>query len=376
MKVKLYTTLDGVLDMLSREIGWVTDIVYEDGEHQVLNVNVGERKFKAMNFTVFSGKCAEGDKVLLNTTAIRLNLGTGGYHFVIANLTKCTQINQDRGHIMKLRYTPLQIPVQSIEEQGSLYHDAINAFKSLDRMPIIIGTLHSMIAPALAMIRYLNPQLRLTYIMTDGASLPLPMSRAIRELKEKKILDSTITYGHAFGGDYETVNIYTAIIGAKEIAKADIAMVAMGPGIVGTGTKYGFTGIEQGTIIDAVNTLGGIPIAIPRISFADKRTRHYGLSHHSKTILGRISKTKAIVSIPKLQDNMKKDFIDRQLKESRININHHVRYVPAEEIKDILNHYNIQVSSMGRSYDEDPIFFQSAASAGKVALEVLRRESY
>ena len=77
-----------------------------------------------------------------------------------------------------------------------------------------------------------------------------------------------------------------------------------------------------------------------------------------------------------LQDNMKKDFIDRQLKESRININHHVRYVPAEEIKDILNHYNIQVSTMGRSYDEDPIFFQSAASAGKVALEVLRRESY
>ena len=31
----------------------------------------------------------------------------------------------------------------------------------------------------------------------------------------------------------------------------------MGPGIVGTGTKYGFSGIEQGQIIDAINTLSG-----------------------------------------------------------------------------------------------------------------------
>ena len=31
----------------------------------------------------------------------------------------------------------------------------------------------------------------------------------------------------------------------------------MGPGIVGTGTKYGFSGIEQGYIIDAVNNLRG-----------------------------------------------------------------------------------------------------------------------
>ena len=31
----------------------------------------------------------------------------------------------------------------------------------------------------------------------------------------------------------------------------------MGPGIVGSGTKYGFTGIEQGYIIDVINNLGG-----------------------------------------------------------------------------------------------------------------------
>ncbi|MCD5405117.1 MAG: DUF3866 family protein [Desulfotomaculum sp.] len=40
------------------------------------------------------------------------------------------------------------------------------------------------------------------------------------------------------------------------------------------------TFIEQGQTINAVHTLGGRAIAAARISFADKRYRHIGLSHH------------------------------------------------------------------------------------------------
>lgn len=89
--------------------------------------------------------------------------------------------------------------------------------------------------------------------MTDGASLPIYLSKNVDTLKEK-LIDSTITIGNAFGGDYECINIYTALITAKEILKADAVFVSMGPGIAGTGTKYGFTGIEQGSILDAVKT--------------------------------------------------------------------------------------------------------------------------
>ena len=56
MEVKLYTTLFEVLNMLSREIGQVVGIVNEDNAHQILDVIVGERKFKAMNFPVSFGK--------------------------------------------------------------------------------------------------------------------------------------------------------------------------------------------------------------------------------------------------------------------------------------------------------------------------------
>lgn len=41
-----------------------------------------------------------------------------------------------------------------------------------------------------------------------------------------------------------------------EAAKCDLVIVGMGPGITGTGTRYGFTGVEQGYIIDGISTLG------------------------------------------------------------------------------------------------------------------------
>ena len=81
--------------------------------------------------------------------------------------------------------------------------------------------------------------------MTDGAALPIYLSKNVDTLKKKGLIDNTITIGSAFGGDYECINIYTALITAKEVLKADVVFVSMGPGIAGTGTKYGFTGIEQ-----------------------------------------------------------------------------------------------------------------------------------
>ena len=364
--------------MIDREVGIVGEIIYEDQEIQELSVTIEDERYKAMNFVLLSGKCKLGDKVLLNTTAIRLKLGTGGYHYVIANLDNCEEIQEKKGHIMKLRYTPLQMATQTMEEQGSSYHECIKKFESLKGMPVIVGSLHSMVAPAAAFLKYYNPHLKITYIMSDGASLPISISKSVRELKIKKLIDHTITFGHAFGGDYEAVNLYTALIGAKEITKCDIAIVAMGPGIVGTGTKYGFTGIEQATIIDGVNTLGGNSIAIPRISFSDKRTRHYGLSHHSITIFSKIVKTPTIISFPRLKDKERMNIIKDQIIKNKLIEKHDIQYRDAGELEKILEYFHIKVSTMGRNYFQDPEFFQSVAAAGKIALEKLdeRRNFY
>lgn len=171
--------------MLSREIGRIKSIIYENEQIQELYVIIEEQLYKAWNFNCLTGRCKEDEEVLLNTTAIGLNLGTGGYHYIIARLQDQGHTHKGQGHIMKMRYTPLQIAVQTMEEQDSPYHDIINEFKSLRGMPVIIGSLHSMIAPALAVVKYLNPKIKTTYIMTDGASLPLSISRTVRDLKKK-----------------------------------------------------------------------------------------------------------------------------------------------------------------------------------------------
>ena len=43
----------------------------------------------------------------------------------------------------------------------------------------------------------------------------------------------------------------------------------MGPGIVGTASRLGFSGIEVGPVLDAAAGLGGVPIVCLRVSFAD-----------------------------------------------------------------------------------------------------------
>ena len=163
---------------------------------------------------------------------------------------------------------------------------------------MLVGTLHSMVAPALLAFHRETPRRRAVYIMTDGAALPLSFSDTVRRLKARGLLTTAITCGHAFGGDLEAVNIYSALAAAKTVARAEVIIVAMGPGIVGTGTKYGFSGMEQAYILEAVQRLGGRPIAIPRISFADPRTRHHGLSHHSRTVLGEITFATAWIGLP------------------------------------------------------------------------------
>ena len=63
--------------------------------------------------------------------------------------------------------------------------------------------------------------------MTDGAGLPLAMSDLVAALRARGLLDATVTSGHAFGGDYEAVSIYSALAVARHVAHADAAVVAM-----------------------------------------------------------------------------------------------------------------------------------------------------
>jgi len=227
--------------------------------------------------------------------------------------------------------------------------------------------LHSMLMPLSATLKYKNPQIKIAYIMTDGAALPIALSNTVELLKKNDIIDTTITIGHAFGGDLECVNVYNGLIAAKEVARCDIAIVAMGPGIVGTGTPYGFTGIEQGAILDAVEVLGGTPIAVPRISFADARERHRGISHHSLTVLDKINRGRSHVVIPQLA-GVERELVHEQIKNLKINEKHYIVEENGNIIFDAIKHFDFKVSTMGRGLKEDPTFFLTCGAAASYGL--------
>ncbi len=225
--------------------------------------------------------------------------------------------------------------------------------------------MHSMLAPAAAGIKTIsNGTARVVYVMTDGAALPLPLSNLVHELKSAGLVDATITCGHAFGGDWECVNIYTALLTAKTAALADVIIVAMGPGIVGTASPLGFTGVEQGEIINAVNILGGRPVAIPRISFADTRKRHYGISHHTVTALGKIALTSCTVVLPELADDSQRTLIQNQLCHAWPDGKHRLALEDGWPALEELGRLGIRVTSMGRTPADDPVFFLAAGAAG------------
>lgn len=349
--------------MFDIEQGIIKEITSKTKEKTIIKVEINNQISLAVNYNELTGDCNIDDTVILNTTAVNLNLGTGGYHFVIYNLNNQGLKSKVEGHIMKLRYSPYQIKVMAAEEQYSPYHTRFNTFESLNNMPVIVGSLHSMLIPVVATLKYLSNKIRIAYIMTDGASLPIWFSDTVELLKGLKLIDKTITIGHAFGGDIETVNIYNGLIAAKEIVNCDIAIVTMGPGIVGTGTRYGFTGIEQGYIIDAVNSLGGCAIGIPRIGFGDKRFRHKGISHHSITVFREITKSKTFIPIFKL-DDQKHKLVEAQLRNFDLYEKHNIIVEKENVLEKALNHFNLSVDTMGRNYYDDSSYFLTCSAAG------------
>lgn len=336
-----------------------------------VKVNLDNTTAKAINYDDLTGIIRVGDIVIVNTTAVELSLGTGGTHFVIFNFSNQSKNLEGKGHIMKLRYTPHQIRCLAAEEEDSEYHDVFNNFKSLDNHRVVIGTLHSMLAPIVAMLKWLDNSIKINYLMTDGGSLPIHFSKTVRELLNKKLINKTITIGHAFGGDLECTNIYTGLIAAKKILKGDVTIVTMGPGIVGTGTKYGFSGIEQGQIIDAVNTLGGEAIIVPRISFKDSRKRHFGISHHTRTVLSEIAKTTGKVIIPILDED-KNSLLKNQIERLNYHNKYEIIYYDGNGIQEAMDYYNLKITTMGRGYEEDKEFFKTLGAVASYIVKGLK----
>jgi len=296
-----------------------------------------------------TGPVAVGDRVVLNTTAVELGLGTGGWHVVHWNLARDAWSRPGPGHIVKLRYTSLQHDAGAAEED----HPDVPA--SLPGTPVVACSLHSQVAVVAAVVRHLRPAARIAYVMTDGAALPLALSDLVHGLRERGVLDVTVTAGHAFGGDLEAVAVPSALALAHHVAGADLVVVGMGPGVVGTGSPLGTTAVEVAAVLDAAHALGGRVALCARASSADPRPRHLGVSHHVRTILG-LAAVRPAVPLPAA---LAGELVGATALEG-------------PDAAAVLDALGLVVTTMGRGPAEDPAFFAAASSAGAWAAAALR----
>ncbi len=271
-----------------------------------------------------TGPVALGDEVLVNTQARDLGLGSGGFDVLYVNLTRGLGLPAEPGaHVMKLPYTPLQVAARHAEEEGQ-------ETSQLGGMPVVCCSVHSQVVPVFAALT----GLRVAYVQLEGGALPLALSDAVRTL-----IASSASVGACFGGDVECVNVWSALAWAKN-AEHDVAVCSVGPGIVGTGSRLGHGGLAAAAAANAAIGLGGRAVVAARVSEADERERHQGLSHHTQTVL------------------------DLCLGEV---------VVPGETDADGWREAcaGLPLSHMGRGPDEDPAFFAAAYAAGVRARRLL-----
>ena len=328
----------------------------------------GDGETRALAYPALVGRPQAGDTVLLNTTALAMGLGTGGYAMVVAVPDRFPPDPAGPGHLVKARYTPLQATVLGADEQDSEYHEVLRDADSVTGMPVIVADLHSALPAIIAGLHLDRPGTPVVYVMPDGGALPAWFSRTIAALREAGSLAATITVGQAFGGDLEAVTLHTGLLAARLVLGAEVAIVAQGPGNLGTGTRWGFSGVSAGEAVNAASVLRGRPVASLRVSEADGRERHRGVSHHSLTAYGRVALARAQVVVPELPG----DFGVRVRAEAEpLGERHELVRVPVNGLEEAVRKSPVRVSTMGRGLDEDLAGFLAVAAAGRQAAGLL-----
>jgi hypothetical protein len=240
---------------------------------------------------------------------------------------------------MKLPYTSLQAARRHAEETDELA-------PSLEGMPVVCCSLHSQLAPVCAGV---GQGLRVAYVQLAGGALPVSLSDAVRELKGRGLLGVAIAAGACFDGDVECVNVASALAWAKAQGY-DAAVCSIGPGVVGTGSHLGHGGLAVAEAANAASALGGVPVVAVRISDADARERHRGVSHHTRAAL-ELCLGEVVVAWPAGLDAP--DWLDAR------------EEVDASGWTDACD--GLTLSHMGRGPDDDPSFFAAAYAAGRAA---------
>jgi hypothetical protein len=334
------------------------------------------------------GPSQVGDELIVNVQALDLGLGSGGFDVVHVNLTRgLSNEGQPGAHVMKLNYTSLQHAVRQLDdEQLRLPLDG----------PVAVLALHGQLAAVAWAFAESNPDATLGYVQTPGGALPGGHSRVVRELRERGLLAGHLTAGATYGGEGESISTAGALHHGMHTLGWDAAVCGPGPGIVGSSSPLGHGGMHA---LDSAHTalaLGAPTLVVARMSSADPRRRHRGISHHTLTVLDLLLEPVTVALPAGIRSPVGADLraglssvlrstspasskqharpqleldVDRPARMAR----HDWRRAPVDMPAYLGS--ALPAETMGRALLEDPLFFGAALAGGTVLADLCERTS-
>ncbi len=335
-----------------------------EAEAGALIVEVDGERRRAWADESMVGSAEVGDEVVVNTAALDLGLGSGGYDIVHVNLSRGLAGGETSPdiHVMKLNYSSIQHAVDPIE----LPADAPALPQRV--LPVLVLPLHGHLAPA-AWAAGEGGARRVGFIQAAGGGLPGGLSSDLRTLVARGLIAGSITASPSYGGEREAISLIGAVHAAAEL-DWDAVIVGPGPGILGSSTRYGHGGMAALEAAHSALALGLPTLLSPRMSSGDPRPRHLGLSHHTRSVLELLLGGVEVPVPFGLADLWPLDAGEPAavLEEARGGL-HRIREVPI----DIAAYAEagLPQRTMGRSLDEDRLFFAAPLAAGRALADAI-----
>lgn len=332
--------------MLVLRRGVVVEAAVAAGPEQRIVVDVpGRGPRPAVADVGLVGPAEPGDDVVVNTQAADLDLGSGGFDVVHVNLTRgLGGAGVPGAHVMKLNYSSLQHAVEPVEEPE---------LRAPLRRPAAVTFLHGQLAPLAWALGRARPGTRLGFVQTAGGALPGGHSRVVGELRERGLLAGHLTAGCAFGGEGEAITTAGALQHGLTTLGWDAAVCGPGPGILGSATALGHGGLVALESAHTALALGSPVVLCARMSAGDPRERHRGLSHHTATVLALLLAPVTVAAPPGEAGRVPAGAAGHAVVEAPADLE---AYAAS----------GLPARTMGRTLDEDPLFFAAALAAGGV----------
>src|SRR5271163_2747033 len=348
-----------------------------DGPEQQLVVELAGSLRPAIVDVALLGPAEAGDEVIVNVQARDLELGSGGFDIVHVNLTRGLEGgNAEAANVMKLNYTSLQHTVTPVEDERLQL--------PIER-PVAVLALHGQLAAVAWAFAQGAPGSALGYVQTEGGALPGGHSRTVRTLRERGLLAGHLTAGAAFGGEGEAITTVGALHHGLRTLGWDAAVCGPGPGIVGSGSPLGHGGMYALDSAHASLALGCPTLLVARMSSADERPRHRGISHHTLTVLDLLLEPVTVALPAGMRSPVGADLradlgavfdsaepvpaglaldVERPVRITRHDWRRAVVDLPSYAAS------GLPLETMGRALTEDPLFFAAALAGGTVLGEL------